>query len=87
MNVTMLRGLCAISAFAFAAALSAQDVDDSALDALDRANSVGLQTVREPAGAAELRTAMRRISYSPSDADALADAGHVPTLSARTMAA
>lgn len=79
--MTMLRGLSlgglgAIAGFACAASLSAQAVDESGLDALDRSNPVALQSVREPAGSAELRAAMRRISYNPSDADALADAGN-----------
>lgn len=76
MNVILLRGLGAISVLALAASVSAQDVDESALDALDTANpTIGLPT-REPAGAEQLRAAMRRISYNPSDADALADAGN-----------
>jgi Flp pilus assembly protein TadD len=76
MNVTMLRRLYAISALACAASLSAQDVDESAIDALDKSSPAALQSVREPAGAVDLRAAMRRISYNPSDADALADAGN-----------
>jgi Flp pilus assembly protein TadD len=54
----------------------AQDVDESALDALDKTNPVAVEPIREPAGAVELRAAMRRISYNSSDADALADAGN-----------
>lgn len=54
----------------------AQEVDESALDALDRAAPVIVQPKNEPAGAVELRAAMRRIAYSPTDADALADAGN-----------
>lgn len=61
---------------AMASHAGAQVVDESALDALDRSNPVTAQTIREPAGAAELRAAMRRISYNSSDADALADAGN-----------
>lgn len=75
MNVTMLRSLGAISMLALSAGASAQAVDESALDALDKANPAAAPLVVEPAGAAQLRAAMRRISYSPSDADALADAG------------
>lgn len=75
MNVTMLRSLGAISMLALSAGASAQAVDESALDALDKANPTAAPLVVEPAGAAQLRAAMRRISYSPSDADALADAG------------
>ncbi|MBL0923696.1 MAG: SPOR domain-containing protein [Sphingomonadaceae bacterium] len=76
MNVTLLRGFCAISALTLATGLSAQDVDESALDALDKSDPAVMQSVREPGGAAELRAAMRRISFNPSDADALADAGN-----------
>ncbi|HEV7234028.1 MAG TPA: hypothetical protein VGN36_07255 [Sphingorhabdus sp.] len=72
----MLRGVLAISLFAFAAPAAAQDVDESALDELDRTRVAAVQPVREPAGAVELRSAMRRISYNSSDADALADAGN-----------
>jgi tetratricopeptide (TPR) repeat protein len=76
MNVTMLRSFVAISFLALATAASAQDVDESALDALDKANANTVPAIREPAGAVELRAAMRRISYNSSDADALADAGN-----------
>jgi tetratricopeptide (TPR) repeat protein len=76
MTVTPLRSLGAISALALAASVSAQHVDESALDALDKATPAVTQPISEPAGAVELRAAMRRISYSPSDADALADAGN-----------
>ena len=76
MDVIMLRSLAAISLLALAASASAQDVDESALDALDKNGVAAVQPVREPAGAAELRAAMRRISYNSGDADALADAGN-----------
>lgn len=76
MNVIMLRGLLTVSLFATATGVVAQDVDESALDALDKTSVAAVQPRREPAGAAELRAAMRRISYNPSDADALADAGN-----------
>lgn len=76
MNVTMLRSFVAISFLALATAAPAQDVDESALDALDKANANAVPAIREPAGAVELRAAMRRISYNSSDADALADAGN-----------
>lgn len=75
MNVTMLRSLGAISMLALSAGASAQAVDESALDALDKTNPAAAPQMVEPAGAAQLRAAMRRISFSPSDADALADAG------------
>ncbi|MGH8338113.1 MAG: tetratricopeptide repeat protein, partial [Gammaproteobacteria bacterium] len=76
MNVTKLRSVSAISLLALSASAAAQDVDESALDALDRARPVMVQPVSEPAGAIELRGAMRRIAYNPADADALADAGN-----------
>ncbi len=76
MNVTILRSLAAISLLAMAAGAAAQEVDESALDALDKTNAAVAQPIREPAGAAELRAAMRRISYNSGDADALADAGN-----------
>lgn len=72
----MLRSLVAISFLALSTAALAQDVDESALDALDSANANTAPAIREPAGAVELRAAMRRISYNSSDADALADAGN-----------
>lgn len=72
----MLRGFVAISLFAAATGAAAQDVDDSALDALDKTSIAAAQSVREPAGSAELRAAIRRISYNSGDADALADAGN-----------
>jgi Flp pilus assembly protein TadD len=74
MNVIMLRGAGIFCALVFSSGVFAQAVDESALEALDRTTPVA-PTSAEPAGAAELRSAMRRISLSPSDADALADAG------------
>lgn len=76
MNVTMLRSLLVVPFLAMASHAGAQVVDESALDAFDRSNPVTAQTIREPAGAAQLRAAMRRISYNSSDTDALADAGN-----------
>ncbi len=76
MNVILLRSLGTILALAFSACVSAQEADESALDALPKANAPFVQPVSEPAGSAELRAAIRRISYNPSDADALADAGN-----------
>lgn len=76
MNVTMLRSFWAISFYVMASSAAAQVVDESALDALDKGDTVAVPAIREPAGAVELRTAMRRISYNPTDADALADAGN-----------
>jgi Flp pilus assembly protein TadD len=76
MNVTMLRSLLIVPFLVMASGAVAQDVDESALDAMDKANPVAVQPIREPAGAVELRAAMRRISFNSSDADALADAGN-----------
>jgi tetratricopeptide (TPR) repeat protein len=76
MNVTLLRCLYAGSLLAMSASLSAQAVDESALDELDKKTAPVIQPVREPPGAVELRAAIRRIAQSPSDADALADAGN-----------
>jgi Flp pilus assembly protein TadD len=81
MDVTILRsfGLCSALVFSAAgspSAVQAQVVDESALDALDRQAPAVLPNVSEPVGAVELRSAMRRISFNPSDADALADAGN-----------
>jgi Flp pilus assembly protein TadD len=78
MNVTLLRGLVALSALAFASSVCAQEADEGVLDSTDRTSVI--QTVSEPAGAVQLRAAMRRISYNPSDADALADAGDASLL-------
>lgn len=61
----------AMSSVAFA-----QAVDESALDDFDRQAPATSSSVAEPAGAVELRAAMRRISFNPTDADALADAGN-----------
>jgi Flp pilus assembly protein TadD len=73
MDVTLLRGLVVVSAFALAAPVCAQEADESILDAPGKTSVI--QPVSEPAGAVQLRAAIRRISYNPSDADALADAG------------
>jgi len=75
MNVTMLRGAGIFCALALSSGVYAQVVDESALEALDQATPVA-PIISEPAGAAELRAAMRRISINPSDADAMADAGN-----------
>ncbi|MDP4873803.1 MAG: hypothetical protein NWQ92_10385 [Sphingorhabdus sp.] len=60
--------------------MQAQAVDESALEALDQQTPAVVPNIVEPAGAVELRDAMRRISFSPSDADALADAGNASLL-------
>jgi Flp pilus assembly protein TadD len=75
MNVTMLRGAGIFCALALSSGVFAQAVDESALEALDQATPA-VPIGSEPAGAAELRAAMRRISFNPSDADAMADAGN-----------
>ena len=85
MDVTILRSLGLCSALVFSAgglssAVQAQAVDESALEALDQKTPAVVPNIAEPAGAVELRDAMRRISFSPSDADALADAGNASLL-------
>lgn len=75
MNVTMLRGAGIFCALALSSGVFAQAVDESALEALDQATPAA-PIGSEPAGAAELRAAMRRISFNSSDADAMADAGN-----------
>lgn len=75
MNVIVLRSLVAVSMIALSAGSVAQDVDESALDELDK-KFVPQVVVREAPGSVELRAAMRRIAMSPGDADALADAGN-----------
>jgi Flp pilus assembly protein TadD len=52
-----------------------QDADESALDALDKATPP-VVVKQEPAGAADLRDAIRRIAQRPSDHFALTDAGY-----------
>ena len=73
--MTMLRGAGIICALALSSGVFAQAVDESALEALDQTSPVA-PIKSEPAGAVELRAAMRRISFNPSDADAMADAGN-----------
>jgi Flp pilus assembly protein TadD len=85
MDVTTLRSLGFCSALVFSAgalspAVHAQAVDESALEALDQKTPAVVPNIVEPAGAVELRDAMRRISFNPSDADALADAGNAALL-------
>lgn len=75
MNVTMLRDAGILCALALSSGVFAQAVDESALEALDQ-TAPAAPISSEPAGAAELRAAMRRISLNPSDADAMADAGN-----------
>jgi Flp pilus assembly protein TadD len=85
MDVTILRSLGFCSALVFSAgalspAVHAQAVDESALEALDQKTPAVVPDIVEPAGAEDLRDAMRRISFNPSDADALADAGNAALL-------
>ena len=75
MNVTMLRDAGILCALALSSSAFVQAVDESALEAFDQATPAA-PISSEPAGAAELRAAMRRISFDPSDADAMADAGN-----------
>jgi Flp pilus assembly protein TadD len=63
--------LC-LAAPAFAAT---QEVDESALDALDDDTKKAMPKI-EPAGAVELRDAIRRIALRPTDVYALTDAGY-----------
>jgi Flp pilus assembly protein TadD len=76
MKVTLLHlglfALCSPPAWAY----SAQDADESALDALDAAAPKPPPVKQEPAGAAELRDAVRRIAQRPTDSYALSDAGY-----------
>ncbi len=75
MNVTMLRDAGIVCALVLSSGAFAQAVDEGALEAFDQATPAA-PISSEPAGAAELRAAMRRISFNPSDADAMADAGN-----------
>ena len=73
--MTMLRDVGILCALALSSGVFAQAVDESALEALDQV-APAAPINSEPAGAAELRAAMRRISLNSSDADAMADAGN-----------
>ena len=75
MNVIMLRSFAVVVFGVLSAGAAAQDVDESALDALNK-RSAPNSVIREVPGSAELRASMRRIALSPTDADALADAGN-----------
>ena len=76
MKVMLLRGASLLGAVCIATGAFAQAVDESALEALDKRAPQTIIPTSEPSGAVELRAAMRRISFNPSDADALADAGN-----------
>ena len=74
--MTILRSAGLLCALMISTSAFAQAVDESALEAFDRQTPKVPPVISEPAGAVELRSAMRRISFNPSDADALADAGN-----------
>jgi len=75
MKLKMLRGAGIFGALALSSGVFAQAVDKSQAETLDQA-APAASIIAEPAGAAQLRAAMRRISLNPSDADAMADAGN-----------
>jgi Flp pilus assembly protein TadD len=76
MKVTLLHiGLAALLA-APGNAFAMQDADEAPLDALDTAMPKPTIVKQEPAGAAELRDAVRRIAQRPTDSFALTDAGY-----------
>jgi Flp pilus assembly protein TadD len=76
MKVTLLHiGLAAFLATP-ASAFSVQDADDAPLDVLDTGVPKPPVIKQEPAGAAELRDAVRRIAQRPTDSFALTDAGY-----------
>ena len=76
MKVTLLHiGLVAFLAIP-ATAFAMQDADDAPLDALDSAVPKPPVVKQEPAGASELRDAVRRIAQRPTDSFALTDAGY-----------
>jgi Flp pilus assembly protein TadD len=79
MNSKRFRLLMMGSAFALSFAMPAiavaQDIDEGELDAIDEKPAPLPQKV-EPAGAVELRDAIRRIALRPTDSYALIDAGY-----------
>jgi Flp pilus assembly protein TadD len=76
MKCIVFSCICIALCWAPIAKLSAQDADESALDALDASAPKPPMAVQEPAGAAELRDAVRRIAQRPTDSYALTDAGY-----------
>jgi tetratricopeptide (TPR) repeat protein len=70
------RFLLGVSLIAFAYPAAAQEEDPSALEELDRQKAAQSAGAVEVQGAAELRGAMMRIARSPTDSDALIDAGN-----------
>jgi Flp pilus assembly protein TadD len=79
MRFRNLRYIYAALALAATAPAIGQEEDDSAIEELDRSKQVSVPTV-EVQGAAELRRALLRISRSPTDSDALFDAGNAALL-------
>ena len=75
MKLKILRGAGIFGALALSSGVFAQAVDKSQVETLGQA-APAAPIIAEPAGAAQLRAAMRRISLNPSDADAMADAGN-----------
>jgi Flp pilus assembly protein TadD len=76
MKVTLLHlGLFACFASP-AVAVSAQEADESALDALDTNVPKPPVVKQQPPGALELQDAVRRIAQRPTDSYALTDAGY-----------
>ena len=76
MKVTLLHiGLAAFLANP-GNAFAMQDADEAPLDALDTGLPKPAVAKQEPAGAAELRDAVRRIAQRPTDSFALTDAGY-----------
>lgn len=72
----LFRNLLAISLLAIGGAAAAQDVDESALEEMDRDTPSPAPVTGEPVAASQLRDAMRRLASSPQDASALTDAGY-----------
>ncbi|MEQ1539336.1 MAG: hypothetical protein ABL928_10455 [Sphingorhabdus sp.] len=76
MKVTLLHvGLAAMLAVP-SAGFAMQPADEAPLDALDTGVPKSVPVKQEPAGAAELRDAIRRIAQRPTDGFALTDAGY-----------
>ena len=80
MNVILLRAALFVSIASVGSAVFAQEVDESALDALDKQAPPKPVLQNEAPGARELREAMRRIALSPNDVGALVDAGNAALL-------
>jgi Flp pilus assembly protein TadD len=76
MKVTLLHIGLAAFLVTPSSAFAMQDADDAPLDALDTGLPKPPVIKQEPAGAAELRDAVRRIAQRPTDSFALTDAGY-----------